>query len=427
MNGKSFLIRALQHSQGLPSPIPAPGAKDHNHTSTSSDIHLYPDSTSASDESPILFLDCEGFGGSEVPVSLLARLTPAATAERRARVEAAYPRLVYAFSTCIVFVTSGPLAEADNIKRRLIDYASQGASGSQNQGFKPSLFVIFNRFGDGNRPDFDWSIDSSSEAFLADENRAELGNFYSNIRVIYIPSMDKAEAAIALQQLDAFEQVLRQEHRRAFLRRREFRLDLTSAQLTLYLGRALSHFSKDSNVPFDWASEALPLGFSSDASAAMVVDLWTQYVRHHATSRSYQRYYDRAREDFEKHIIFCLRLGLSRHPPRGLQCTRVPLSWTEKIEQLSVDCAPCSADSSAGLKCEKVQLRHGDHHQAFNPQRSRAIRWSGDYEPYTNSQTFVESFRAALQSSAGTKVSLDELREYSGWSMRMIAVLKCCH
>jgi hypothetical protein len=208
MNGKSFLIRALQYQEAPempPVPIPAPGAKAHNHTSTSSDIHLYADLATACSKSPVLFLDCEGIEGSDVPAGL-AWMSPDVAARRREFVNVVYPRLVYAFSTCIVFVTSGPLAGAEEIKRRLISYASQGASGSKNQGFKPSLFVVFNRFGDGNRPNFDWSIDSSSDAFLANGNIAELKNFYGSIRVVYIPSIDSANASISLQQIDAFEE-----------------------------------------------------------------------------------------------------------------------------------------------------------------------------------------------------------------------------
>ena len=431
MNGKSFLIRALQYTEethGLPTPIPAPGAKLHNHSSTSSDIHLYPDSTTASDESPILFLDCEGFEGSDIPVSLVARLTPQAATARREFVEAAYPRLVYAFSTCIVFVTSGPLAGADDIKRRLISYASKGASGSKNQGFKPSLFVVFNRFRDGNKPGFDWSIDSSSKAFLADKNRAELENFYSNIRVVYIPSMDR-EAAIALQQIDAFEQVLREEHKIAFLRRREFRLDFTCAQLTLHLRRALNHFSVSHDSPFDWSSEAPPSGFSSEASDAMLIDLWTQYIRYHATPNSAKMPYDLVRSDFEKHVALCLRLELKRHPQPGLHYTYIPPSWAEKIRHLFHAYAPCGASlhqSHSVLKCEKVRLRHGDHHQSLYVQGLLPVaRWQGDFESCRDaiSQTFEESFAAVLRKSTMDDVSLHNLREYSRWSMRTIAAL----
>ena len=416
MNGKSFLIRALQYTENvhkLPTPIPAPGAKLHNHESTSSDIHLYPDSVTACDESPILFLDCEGFGGSDVPRSLRAKLKDSkVVAKRRGLVEVAYPRLVYAFSTCVVFVTSGPLAGADDIKRRLISYASQGASGSRNQGFKPSLFVVFNRFEDGSKPDFDWSIDSSSKAFLADENRAALENFYSNIRVIYIPSMDR-EAAIALRQIDAFQRVLREEHKNAFSRRRDFRLDFTPQQLTHVLRRALEVFSKNSFPVFDWSVEAAHLQFDYSDPTMPLWDLWLQYVKHHANPNSPQTSYNLVRSNFEKHVMLSLR----RHPQPGLHYTHVPPSWSKKINQLCLDYAPCGASSPANLKCEKVQLRHGDHHQSLDVKGPSVVRWKGDYEPCGDaiSRTFQETFAAALQESSMETISLDDSSKYSRW------------
>lgn len=169
MNGKFFLIGTLpckDAADGPPAPIPTPGANGRNHDSTSSDIHLYADSQTAFGESAILFLDCEDFEGTDVPRSLKRLTDGEAATKRRRLVETVYPRLLYAFSTCIVFVTSGHLAESAEIGRRLISYAAQGANGSKNQEFKPSFFVVFNCFWDGTDARFDWSIDASSAALI---------------------------------------------------------------------------------------------------------------------------------------------------------------------------------------------------------------------------------------------------------------------
>jgi hypothetical protein len=45
----------------------------------------------------------------------------------------------------------------------------------------------------------------------------ELKNFYSTIHIAYIPSMDKDEAAITMQQIDAFDEELWEEHRKVFV------------------------------------------------------------------------------------------------------------------------------------------------------------------------------------------------------------------
>ena len=148
MQGKSFLIRALQNMdtadvQPSSSPIPSPGKKRDNYDSTSSDIHLYPDPFTTSDESPILFLDCEGYDSTDVPLSLKGE-----GITTRSLPQNAYPRLLYAFSTCIVFVMASPPAASNIIKDWLLEHAQQGAGGSRNQGFKPSLFIVFNQFQD---------------------------------------------------------------------------------------------------------------------------------------------------------------------------------------------------------------------------------------------------------------------------------------
>jgi hypothetical protein len=76
MNGKVFLLRALQFGgppDRHPSPIPAPGAQEHNYKSTSSDINLYADWKTADSQSSILFLDCEGFedGVERMPLGMV--------------------------------------------------------------------------------------------------------------------------------------------------------------------------------------------------------------------------------------------------------------------------------------------------------------------------------------------------------------------
>ena len=417
-NGKSFLIRALQHNDaanGYPTPIPASGAGGDSHDSTSGDIHLYADSETAKHNSPILFLDCEGFEGSNLPKGVRTKMDNATAEKRRAHVELAYPRFIYAFSTCIVFVTSGTLAASADIRRRLLSYASDGASGSKNQGFKPSLFLIFNHFRSGKQQDFDWSIKSSSEAFINSGHEAELNNFYSNIQVIYVPSFDSTLPAIALQQIDAFNEALRAEHAKAFRLRQEFHLDFTPRHLQAFLQKALKHFSDKPDAPFDWALEAPAMHFFLEKWELMLIDLWTQYLRYHSIPETAQIPYDLVRQDFWRHVTFCLRLMLSRRPPRGQRVADILDIWAPQLKQLD-EYAPCGASSADGLKCEKVRFRHGDYHESLANKCSTCSRWSGDYEPcgHDISQTFEISFKTTLEGSTEEKVFLRDLSESPG-------------
>jgi hypothetical protein len=412
MNGKSFLLRSLQSRDAadeFPTPIPAPGAKQHNHTSTSCDVNLYADWETANSESPIHFLDCEGFEGSDLPSSYHAkgRKTLIKETARRERIELAYPRMVYAFSTCIVFVTSGALAESADIGRRLISYASQGAQGSQSQGFKPSLLVVFNRFRDGDMLNSDWSIESSTNAFLAHEGLDELKLFYGNIIVIYIPSVRTDEADIGLGQLDAFQKSLREEHKVAFRRRQEFRLTFTPERLTPFLWKALKLFSENHTAVFNWSLEAPRSQFAANEFSTMLDDLWTQYAKNQPekATRTPQDLYLNTSGAFKRHVEFCFRLYLAREPLTGVHVGTIPTSLIDvikQVEQLLLEYAPCNSMSD-GIHCQETRLRHGDYHQGQEVSRSKRIvvsRWEGNYETptVTSSLDFRTSFEGKLKS-----------------------------
>jgi hypothetical protein len=93
-------------------------------------------------------------------------------------------------------------------------------------------------------------------------------NFYDNIRVVYIPSTDTSEAAIVLQQLDAFERELREEHKVAFERRQRSYLAFKPQELMSILGRALKGFSANPDWFINWAFEA-------PRNSDVLFDLWS--------------------------------------------------------------------------------------------------------------------------------------------------------
>lgn len=429
-NGKSFLLRALQHgaeANNFPTPVPAPGKKE-NHASTSSDIHLYADWRTAEHESPILFLDCEGFDGSDVPSSYLVKAVrgvastntkPGATANlRREYVENVHPRLIYTFSTCVVFVTSGPLAESSSIGKRLLSHAQKSAGGSQNQGFKPSLFIVFNQFKGEQESGFDWSTKCSTEKFLAFGNLKDLELFYDVIHVIYIPSVLHGQSPIALSQIDVLQKLLRAEHDRALLRRKEFRLFFTPEQLSYYLWRALELFSQSHSSVFDWSMEATR-DWSGSELDATYQDLWDQCASFYAKSTSSMLVrYTLIRNAFMMHVEFCFLLLVTRQPPLGVHVRSIPKSLDgliSMVDQILRTHAPCGARSPAGLECLETQYRHESHHQSLkeNPVQ-HAVRWRGQYQAYEKEkfQTFREAFESTLQKHGWRQVTLASARKF---------------
>ncbi|KAF9455871.1 hypothetical protein BDZ94DRAFT_1315735 [Collybia nuda] len=408
MNGKSFLLRALQHGAPgtFPSPIPAPGAKGHNHASTSSNINLYADWKTVDDVSPILFLDCEGFEGSEVPTSLAAKAKKSTGIKlgiRRNFVDNAYPRFVYAFSTCVVFVTSGPLAESADIGRKLLSYATQGAGGSRNQGFKPSLFVVFNRFDGGNTSNFDWSIPASMEAFLKHDQLKDLELYYETIHVVYIPSVNTNKSDIALSQIDAFHTMLRDVHTKAFRRRRDFRLVFPPEKLEHFLWRALIQFSNSRRTIFNWSTETAYQRFQTGFLNAALHDLWVQYSEYYSyETRSSRNIYRRTRATFEKHVQFCTLISLTRNPPHGERVGTLPESLgvlVKGVGELVLEFAPCGAVANKH-ECDEIRDRHGEHHQGKGTD-SKVYRWVSPYEEDKEfvEQTFRRDLKAVLKAS----------------------------
>jgi hypothetical protein len=424
MSGKSFLIRALLHGSPVdkfPSPIPAPGAKEHNLSSTSSDINLYADWKSADEDAPILFLDCEGLEGSTSPIALTGKTKHTTNGDpnksvsasvRRKFVENAYPRFVYTFSTCVVFVTSRPLGSASVIGKQLISYASSGAGGSQNQHFRPSLFVVFNRSEAGETSDFDWSISSSTKKVLEHDELKDLGLFYSAVYVVYIPLAHKDKSDIALSQIDAFQKLLREEHKKAYVRRRDFNLALPAAELQNILYRAVDVFSKNSNPVFNWSIEASPDEGKSNVHATLD-DLWTQCTRHFTDpDRSASELYRLTRATFEAHVQFCLLLVHFRRLQPGVHFTAITKDLEEMIsltDEILLVNAPCDASSGA-THCRETNGRHANYHQGIIKGSNKALRWRGTFQgaEMANFRPFRTAFEDALNRTPG-KVSLHNL------------------
>jgi hypothetical protein len=132
--GKSTLIKMLielaqsrqTHSNDYPFPSPVPGVRGAT-TTTSADVHLYPDPDSYFHARPCLFADCEGLGAGEILPRALRRevlfgerrrfaisggrirslkwaeMNPETRNQRGYIVSELYPRLLYTLSDVVVF------------------------------------------------------------------------------------------------------------------------------------------------------------------------------------------------------------------------------------------------------------------------------------------------------------------------------------
>jgi hypothetical protein len=229
--GKSFLLRALMY--GGPSdefPVPTP---DQHRAPGPSGIDVYDDWRTAGAKSPILFLECNGCEHTDAPCTTV----PLGTG---ANLRGSYKHLyncLHHFSTCIVFVTSRPLADIAEVGRGILAHNS----GSSRGAFKPTLFVVFNYL---QNDVCDWSIKSSTRTFLGRQGlpRQELLKLYESIYVVCIPTVRLGNSSISLLQIDAFHRELRRVHDRALRSRQKSDLGLKTIK-RLVLALSMCHGS----------------------------------------------------------------------------------------------------------------------------------------------------------------------------------------
>lgn len=198
--GKSTLIKMLvDHDEESRSaedrpvfPSPIVGSIINDTMPTSGDVHLYADPATHAEQLPILYADCEGFeGGERVPLGARSRrransdpekrdqsklshvhsrpIAWAETEETRQReyaVTALYPRLLYTFSDCVVFVLRNAKTFQSAVLTKLLDWGVAALEKSLNQPALPHCIVALN----GTDPGVDereWNINYATQSLLS--------------------------------------------------------------------------------------------------------------------------------------------------------------------------------------------------------------------------------------------------------------------
>ena len=392
--GKSFILRSLTRKfSHYPSPLSSPGKVSNAVVSTSSDISLYADGHSSSEPNPILFLDFEGLNGSDWPCTYIRNdlspspgYTETMRARRRHYVEVVYPRLAYAFSDCVVFLTTSTMQSHGHVAELITSFVN-AAHGSRYQSLKPALLIIYNKFGNN---DSDWSEEASTAAFLDPTNSSEaqvreLQKYFEPVRTIKIPSSRGKLGHITVAQLDQFEIILREEYRLARQRRLRSHMQFEPPDLIRYLSRALRIFSHpDDQAPvFDWVMatrEHSPTVFSTtEFRIPAIVSFWKFCLNFWLLRKpnSPTESFKNAWHSFTYYLDFFIRLCIYRRTSDGIiehqGIANDILQFQSKIAELDV---PCSAKSDGLLSCGGTRGNHRPHlHE------SGVIRWIGDYQP----------------------------------------------
>jgi hypothetical protein len=412
--GKSWILRSLLRAfPHYPAPLSSPGKAANVVASTSSDINLYADGATSSSDSPILFLDFEGLNGTDLPCTYTPRqhLPPedlkALVANRQHYVETVYPRLAYAFSDCIVFVTTNTMQSREAITALIASFVN-AAHGSRYQSFKPALVIVYNKFAND---DPDWSEQASTIAFLEPASSSggevnKLQNYFDPVRTIKIPSSQGKFGHIAIAQLDELEKLLREEFRSARNRRVQCYMNFESRELMSHLWKALRIYSDpDDQAPvFDWVTatqvdEALVLDsvtatlkFSPlvSSSESFRVDALVSFWRYCLDSREINGHTESfkiAWIAFTIHLDFFVRLYVHRQVDSG-NLYRHDLASDVVIFQSTV--AELEVPCSAKLGSERCGGTRG-RHRPYLHESAQNTRWIGRYKPIMKLERLADS------------------------------------
>jgi hypothetical protein len=398
--GKSWILRSLlRNMPHYPAPLSSPGKTSNITISTSSDICLYADGASASDDSPLLFLDFEGLGGSDLPCTYVpSEPLPSSSdgdkamlARRRHYVEVVYPRLAYTFSDCIVFLTTDTMQSREHIANLISSFVN-AAHGSRYQPFKPALIILYNKFAND---ETDWSWNASTAAFLDPKNSSEaqvheLHNYFNSIHAIKLPSSQGHLGHVAIHQLDGLERLLREEYHLARERRAQSYMSFVSPLVMRYLSRALHIFSNKDLPVFDWAMAVRDVSTTVVSSMShhmpALLSFWS-YCWDSQEGKSPLESFNRAWLKFTFHLEFFLRLREARSDQTSYPVIATDLKMFQShIVELVV---PCSGKQGHRW-CGGTRLTHREGlHESDD-----AHCWRGGYVPAVNPQYLPDILKA---------------------------------
>lgn len=406
-------------------PSPVVGSVLDDTRTTSGNVNLYIDPAKYSDPLPTFFADCEGFeGGEQAPLGsqyhersqqgkgetpdawVNTRSIKWADREEYRRREYAvtvlYPRILYSFSDCIVFVLRNPKTFGSAALTKLLDWGAAALEKSMNQPALPHCIVALN----DSHPDLDarqWDIrhatqsllDSVGDAFdgtegvpqfrdLANHWRRlgrEINNiedlilcYYASFKVVRIPA--GPHYTMISQQIDKLHAVIRADCEESHETKRRARLLTNAEELNLYLQSGFDHFAAHIDIPFNFMQVSLMRNPIPRDFGGHILQLCETL-----NSRIPSREPARVKDMFQKLSVMlasCVLLDCARF--RKGQLHELFANYTRFFEHamaeyLQMHC-PCSFVSVDGTRvCKSVKARH----RAKGHQDERGIIAAGDY------------------------------------------------
>ncbi|KAI0205198.1 hypothetical protein F4808DRAFT_473273 [Astrocystis sublimbata] len=308
--GKSTLIKLLIDRQDTTS---LQGSKyyspvtssNQDRISTTGDVHLYADPSTLYATNPLLFVDCEGLSGGEAAPKQLrqAQDSPssysaanyqrryavprkiewaqtAQTQRREFAVSQLYPRILYTFSDCVIFVLRNPRSFESTVLNWLITWGAASIDKSINQPVLPHAIVVLNAT-DVGVDEKEWDVSKATHMLLSDISDAIrrepmlqkyaqiwrqrgrrlsttkelLECYYASISVVRVPY--KGAYMLMNEQVDKLSDLIKDRCAAAMSKKKQVRMLANTEKLQFYLQAAFDHFTLDLNAPFDFVKEML--------------------------------------------------------------------------------------------------------------------------------------------------------------------------
>ncbi|RPA74249.1 hypothetical protein BJ508DRAFT_418731 [Ascobolus immersus RN42] len=451
--GKSTLIKALVEintgaNQNSDFQTPIVGTVETKEVPTSSEVHLYSDPNTINTQYPLLFADCEGLeGGNREPITdeFMKKLTPksaqglrpklntkllqsskgfvsrpvtwAKNKTKQARefaVENMYPRLLYAFSDVIVFVTKNPKV-IETVFEKLIEWALVALENSSNQPTLPFALIVLNAT-DNAQSDELWEPENTTRRIFESMDRIVslnpkfvewatfwrkrgrtintvedlLNSYYSGVRVISVP--ERGRPTLINRQFKLVYDEIKRMSEWALHRKLSVRMLLTEKELLPYLNYAFDHFSLDLDLPFDFVEASFRQNPIPGDFGGGILKLLLSLLEHVPSGWSIR---DTIRYTAPM-IASAIMLDSSRSKTIGAAENIFPEYITHLENAFDEFCSrhyPCEYESrsrSKPVRCVNVSIGHSKGHQS----KDGKVIGTGPYESSLSDPTAGEFFKA---------------------------------
>ena len=312
-SGKSTVIKlliSLATGEFGPADFPSPvtGSVVDESVPTSGEVSMYADPASGGDSHPVVYIDCEGFeGGEKTPLGSRARrhdftsdaceeqaqpsvrsrrIKWATTEESRQReyaVTKLYPRILYTFSDCVVFVLRNPKTFQSSVLTKLIDWGAAALERSINQPALPHCIVVLN-CSDAALETEQWDADAATQTLLFTvrgaidhaegvpqfralaEHWRDLGRnicsiedlilcYYSSFKVVRLPTGSQLNRM--KEQVSLLRRLIGQCCQKSSQEKHHTRMLSDTVELGKYLQSGFDHFTSHLDIPFDFMQVSL--------------------------------------------------------------------------------------------------------------------------------------------------------------------------